>query len=47
MYASLFSGQAWATTFQYAPRTSIGAVSSQTRELRTKSLLDNNSSSLR
>jgi hypothetical protein len=34
-------------TFQYAPCTSIGAASSQTQGLRTKLLLDNNSSSLR
>jgi hypothetical protein len=47
MYASLLSGQASATTSQDAPRTSTDAASSQTRGLRTKSLLDNNSSSLR
>jgi hypothetical protein len=47
MYASLLSGQASAMTFQYASRTSTGVASSQTRALRTKSLLDNNSSSLR
>jgi hypothetical protein len=47
MYVSLLSGQASATTSQDTPRTSIGATSSQTRELRTKSLLDNNLSSIR
>jgi hypothetical protein len=46
MYASLLSGQAPATTFQYALCTSIGTASSQTRGLRTKLLLDDNSSSL-
>jgi hypothetical protein len=47
MCASLLSGQASEKTFQDAPRTFTGAASSQTRGLRTKSLLDDNSSSLR
>jgi hypothetical protein len=46
MYPCLLSGQAPATTFQYASCTSIGAASSQTRGLSTKLLLDDNSSSL-
>jgi hypothetical protein len=46
MYASLLLGQGPATTFQYATRTSTGAASSQTRGLRTKLLLNDNSSSL-
>jgi hypothetical protein len=46
MYASLLSGQAPVTTSQDAPRASTDTASSQTRGLHTKSLLDNNSSSL-
>jgi hypothetical protein len=41
-FRSSFSNQ-----FQYALRTSTGAASSQTRGLRSTTLLDNNSSSLR